>query len=83
MNSDGIAPCFVVGIAGSLDMVYVTPREGILATPKHFAHGKFSVGKPAVSRRTMEITPTAGLGQWGRTWRLNMIAYQSRLRGQF
>lgn len=73
----------LLGIAGRLDMVYITPREGILATPKHFAHGKFSVGKPAVSRRTVEITPTEGLGQWGRTWRLNIIAYQSRLRGQF
>lgn len=45
-------------------MVYIAPREGILATPKHFTHGKFSVGKPAVSR-TMEFTPTGGLSQWG------------------
>lgn len=74
----------LLGIAGRLDMVYITPREGILATPKHFAHGKFSVGKPAVSRRTMEFTPTGGLGQWGeRSWRLNIIAYQSRHHGQF
>lgn len=46
-------------------MVNIGPREGILATPKHFGHGKFSVGKAAVSRRTMEFTATGGLGQWG------------------